>query len=49
MLVLAGELQLLGYEPRRSKNPPKFYKSFKLVEEVKMVQYAKDALLAVFF
>lgn len=49
MMVFAGELQLLGYDPRRSKNQPKFFKSFKLVGEVKIVQYAKDSLLAVFF
>ena len=49
MAVLTGQILLFGYESRKSKNPPQLLKEFKLLDSVKMILFAKDCLLAVFF
>jgi len=41
-------MQIYAYEGKKSKNSPVFQKSIKLADEVKMLQMAKDSLLAVF-
>ena len=47
--VVQGEIRIYRYEARRSKNPPKLTKSFRSLDEVKMMQMAKDSFLLVFF
>ena len=49
MAVVAGEIQIYGYEAKKSKVQPKLNASFRAVGEVKHMQLAKDSFLTVFF
>ena len=49
MAVVAGEIQIYGYEGKKSKVQPKLNASFRAVGEVKYMQLAKDSFLTVFF
>ncbi len=49
MAVVAGEIQIYGYEGKKSKIQPKLKSSFRAVGEVKNMQLAKDSFLTVFF
>lgn len=40
---------MFSYEGRRSRNAPVLFKTFKVMDEVKFIQFARDMLLAVFF
>lgn len=49
MAVVTGEIQIYGYEGKKSKVQPKLNASFRAVGEVKYMQLAKDSFLTVFF
>lgn len=46
--VTRGELSIFTYEGRKSKALPQLHKALKIIEEVKILQFAKDSLLTVF-
>ena len=47
--VAGGEIQVFGFETRKSKKPAWLQKAFKLTEDIRFIQFARDLLLAVFF
>ncbi len=49
MVIAGGEISMFSYEGRRSRNAPVLFKTFKVMDEVKFIQFARDMLLAVFF
>ena len=48
VVVVAGEIRIYSYEGRRSKQLPKLRKTFRNINEVSMMQMARDSFLVVF-